>query len=112
VRTKIDLLPCRAQGGISVSSKTGEGVEDLKRALAGRISELAGGREGAFSAAPDELVAALSLVPPPEAFGADADLVLAGNRLRLLADKLGGLVGATYGEDLLEKLFSRFCVGK
>ena len=112
VRTKRDLPPRAQLGAIAVSAKTGEGLEDLKRALAGRISKLADSRESAFSASPDELIAALSLVPPPEAFGEDADLVLIGNRLRLLADKLGSLIGAAYSEDLLENLFSRFCVGK
>lgn len=112
VRTKCDLSPQTRPGAIAVSAKTGEGLEALKRALVGRLSKLADCRESQFSAAGDELVAALSLAPGPEAFGEGADLVLIGNRLRLLADKLGELVGATYSEDLLENLFSRFCVGK
>ena len=112
VRTKCDLSPQTRPGTIAVSAKTGEGLEALKRALVGRLSKLADCRESAFSAAPDELITALSLVPPPEAFEAEADLVLLGNQFRLLADRLGGLIGATYGEDLLENLFSRFCVGK
>ena len=112
VRTKCDLAPQTQTGAIAVSAKTGEGLGMLKRALAGRLSKLADCRDSQFSAAGDELVAALSLAPGPEAFGEGADLVLIGNRLRFLADKLGELVGATYSEDLLENLFSRFCVGK
>lgn len=112
VRTKIDLLPGGEAGGIAVSSKTGEGVEDLKRALAGRLSRLAREREAVSSSAPAELIAALAAVPPREAFGPGADPVLIGNALRMLAETLGRLVGAVYGEDLLENLFSRFCVGK
>jgi tRNA U34 5-carboxymethylaminomethyl modifying GTPase MnmE/TrmE len=44
---------------------------------------------------------------------ADAgEAVLLGNAARALATKLGDSVGAVYSEDLLESLFSRFCVGK
>ena len=40
------------------------------------------------------------------------DLVLAANGVRDAASRLGALVGAEYSEDMLEALFSRFCVGK
>ena len=40
------------------------------------------------------------------------DLVLAANAVRSAAEKLGAAVGATYSADLLDRLFSRFCVGK
>ena len=40
------------------------------------------------------------------------DLVLAGNAVRRVAERLGELVGATYSADLLDNLFSRFCIGK
>jgi tRNA U34 5-carboxymethylaminomethyl modifying GTPase MnmE/TrmE len=112
VRTKCDLsLPAR-KCGIAISAKTGEGLAQLKQALGQRLSKLVDNCERTLSAAPDELVAALSLVPSHEDFKDGADLVLIGNKLRFLADKLGELVGATYSEDLLENLFSRFCVGK
>jgi tRNA modification GTPase len=111
VRTKCDLSAV-AGDGLAVSSKTGAGIESLKREIAGRLSRLVNDAVEPSSAAPDGLIAALSLVPPPEAFAADADPVLLGNQFRILADRLGGLIGATYSEDLLENLFTRFCVGK
>ena len=40
------------------------------------------------------------------------DPVLAANAARDAAARLGAAVGAEYSEDLLENLFSRFCVGK
>ena len=111
VRTKCDLSAV-AGDGLAVSSKTGAGIESLKREIAGRLSRLVNDAVEPSSAAPDGLIAALLLVPPPEAFAADADPVLLGNQFRILADRLGGLIGATYSEDLLENLFTRFCVGK
>ena len=111
VRTKCDLSG-DSQDALAVSSKTGVGVEALKREIVLRLSQLASDTPAPVSAAPDALVAALSQVPPREAFGPEADPVLVGNAMRLLAETLGRLVGATYSEDLLENLFSRFCVGK
>ena len=111
VRAKCDLSAV-AGDELAVSSKTGAGIESLKREIAGRLSRLVNDAVEPSSAAPDGLIAALLLVPPPEAFAADADPVLLGNQFRILADRLGGLIGATYSEDLLENLFTRFCVGK
>ena len=114
VRTKCDLSPMRSNcAAIAVSAKTGEGIETLKRAIAERLSvSLAEEKEAVADGAPDALIAALSLVPPRETFEHPADLVIVGNSLRQLAETLGRLVGATYSEDLLDNLFSRFCVGK
>ena len=111
VRTKCDLSEMNGDG-LAVSSKTGAGIEVLKREIVGRLSRLVNDTPAPLSSAPDALIAALSLVPPREAFGSGVDPVLIGNAMRLLAETLGKLVGATYGDDLLENLFSRFCVGK
>jgi tRNA U34 5-carboxymethylaminomethyl modifying GTPase MnmE/TrmE len=40
------------------------------------------------------------------------DPVLAANALRTAAERIGEIVGKTYSDDILEALFSRFCVGK
>ena len=40
------------------------------------------------------------------------DEVLAANAAREAATRLGAAIGAEYAEDMLENLFSRFCVGK
>ncbi len=42
----------------------------------------------------------------------EAGLVPAAQRLRDAADALGQILGRTYADDLLDTLFSRFCVGK
>ena len=40
------------------------------------------------------------------------DPVLAANALRTAAEAIGEILGKTYSSDLLDALFSRFCVGK
>ena len=40
------------------------------------------------------------------------DLVLAANGARAASESLGRLAGKVYADDLLDSLFSRFCIGK
>ena len=107
-RSKCDLS--RVDGVLNVSSVTGEGLEELKKAIAAILSAAAeslddaGAQYSGDTAVLDEV---RRLADP-----GCCDIVLAGNAMRLAADKLGSLVGAVYSEDMLERLFSRFCVGK
>ena len=110
VLTKCDLLPGdRPQGLVAVSAVTGEGIERLKGVIAERLAAKA---EGAGEAAGDaradrlcEIEGILARVPA-------GDLVLAANAVRDAASRLGAMIGAEYSADMLEALFSRFCVGK
>ena len=58
------------------------------------------------------LCEARARLAPFVASAAPLDLVLAANAVRAAAEALGSLVGATCSADLLDRLFSRFCVGK
>ena len=44
--------------------------------------------------------------------GATRDLELRADDLRLAADRLGRISGAVDVEDLLDVIFSQFCIGK
>lgn len=94
--------------GLRVSAKTGEGLEELKleivRKLEERLERAPSADETALSTLL-ELDETLSNVPVD-------DLVLAANDVRRASERLGALIGATYSDDLLDRLFSRFCVGK
>ncbi len=94
---------------VAVSAVTGEGIERLKGVIAERLAAKA---EGAGEAAGDaradrlcEIEGILARVPA-------GDLVLAANAVRDAASRLGAMIGAEYSADMLEALFSRFCVGK
>ena len=115
----LSLIPLHAKcdlgygEGLNVSSRTGEGLEALKRAIAEKLEQRLdrpGAEEPSESRAAG-LQAALALMPTPEMLR-PLDLVLAGNAMRNVAEQLGTLTGAVYSSDLLENLFSRFCVGK
>ena len=100
--------------GLNVSAKTGEGLNDLKRAIVAKLEEKVVAAD--FGDSPEgDVVAyheALAQLSPHLSSPPRLDLVLLANAVRGAAERLGAAVGATYSADLLDKLFSRFCVGK
>ena len=100
--------------GLNVSAKTGEGLEDLKRAIVAKLEEkIAAADEGDV---PEGDVAAfheaLAILSQPATCNPQPDLVLLANAVRSAAERLGDAIGATYSSDMLDNLFSRFCIGK
>ncbi len=98
-------------GMLPVSAVTGEGLDALRGAIAAELARRADEvRDGCAdsdreSAALVEALGILGCANP-------ADLVLFANSVRSAAERLGSAIGATYSSDLLDALFSRFCVGK
>ena len=68
--------------------------------------------EGAGEAAGDARADRLCEIEGILARVPSGDLVLAANAVRDAASRLGAMIGAEYSADMLEALFSRFCVGK
>ena len=113
VISKSDLicgdLPPQFGNFIRVSAKTGEGLDELRARIVELLCEISGHDENVDSR--DEI---LSLLIAARTFLDEStdDLVLLGNQVRSAADCIGERIGAVYSEDLLTRLFSRFCVGK
>ena len=107
-------------GVISVSAKTGEGLDALRGAIAAELERKAaepGAAEGGLGCGASALIEARSLISPtPPLLHSSTlplpDLVLFANCVRAASARLGEAVGATYSADLLDALFSGFCVGK
>ena len=98
---------------IPVSSKTGEGLDALRGAIAAELARRAD--EGRADSAGEGFSGgdAAALARARAALAAPSrDLVLLANALRGAAGALGEATGAEYSADLLDALFSRFCVGK
>ena len=104
--------------GLNVSAKTGEGLEELKRAIVAKleekvaVSDSGDAPEGDVAAYHEALAILSSPNPQPTTRNSQPDLVLLANAVRAAAERLGAAVGATYSSDMLDNLFSRFCVGK
>ncbi len=117
VRTKLDLTPERSDG-LAVSVVTGAGLGDLRRAAAERVfgerinladlepSLTRERHRAALLRAQEELAQALPQV------GRGGDAVLAAHHVREATAALDELLGAVDIEEVLDRVFASFCVGK
>ena len=118
VRTKADLSPSIPGGGVPVSAITGAGLGEVRREAAERVFgdrmgladlEPALGRarqRTALARAREALAAAL------DQFHGAGDAVLVAHHVREATAALDELVGAVDIEDVLDRVFGTFCVGK
>jgi tRNA modification GTPase len=121
VQTKIDLVDRRAAGPpdrLGVSAVTGEGLDLLKRRLAevafGRLLEV-GDVEPVVTRARHRGALARALAEidgfrAAQAQGVDA--AAAATHLRAAVGALDDLIGAVTPDDVLDRVFASFCVGK
>ncbi|MBR4611878.1 MAG: tRNA uridine-5-carboxymethylaminomethyl(34) synthesis GTPase MnmE, partial [Kiritimatiellae bacterium] len=103
-------------GAVAISAKTGAGLDSLLGAIAARLDLLPGG-EGevavserhrrCLAEARGQLVEAVASLE----CGGDG-LVPAASSLATAARALGEITGRVWSGDLLDSIFSRFCVGK
>jgi tRNA modification GTPase len=112
VVTKADLMAVAPLGFLAVSARTGAGMAELAKELAreaGRLTDVAGtpalGRPRQVACVQDTC-AALA-----RALAAD-EPELRGEELRIAAAALGRLTGAIGVEEILDAVFSGFCIGK
>lgn len=115
VLNKLDLAPgASADGAYPLSAKSGEGIGDLEARIEAIVQERLSARElPALSrarhrknveTASDALSRALrQLASAPE---------LAGEDIRLAIRSLESLTGRVDVEDVLDRVFSQFCIGK
>ena len=115
VLSKCDLhmVDQAASHSFPVSALTGEGLPELRAAIADRLEKLAAKGEEASGADVTTRQKELLQVAADALARVDVgDLVVAANEARVAAESLGKILGKVYTEDLLESIFSRFCVGK
>jgi tRNA modification GTPase len=113
VLTKADLVRITSEHP-TTSAVTGHGIAELKRLLAER-SKSARARSLAPSLSRCRHHVEKGLIHLKTAhhivlFDDPAELLAL--ELRLALDQLGEMVGAIYTDDLLDRIFSRFCIGK
>lgn len=115
IGTKKDLapmLPGRARYDMTISSHTGIGLADL-------MDEIARRAEKTLDAAADILPSRLrhvELIREARVFLEKAvnggEPELRAEDLRIASDRLGRIIGSVDVEDLLDVIFSQFCIGK
>lgn len=120
VITRCDRVAAAADvaGGIHTSAASGQGLDDLRVALVAAVAAVPPRESPAtlrmtvgVAAAHAALTAALGDVRIA-ATGRSVDEALVAAHVRRAVDALGEVTGATIGTDLLDRIFSRHCIGK
>ncbi|HVV94325.1 MAG TPA: tRNA uridine-5-carboxymethylaminomethyl(34) synthesis GTPase MnmE [Hyphomicrobiales bacterium] len=115
ILTKIDLVPPSSAGvaDFAVSCRTGDGIAALVRALTDWLA-------GSFRVGPEPVVTrarqrdacAVAVAALRRAAAVDLAAEFVAEDLRLAARALGRLAGRVDSEDVLDRVFSAFCIGK
>lgn len=106
VRTKADL------GGDGVSARTGTGMARLGAALAATARALTNTQGAAALTRPRQVACVRDTVAALNAALAEQEPELRGEELRAAAGALARLVGVVGVEEILDAVFSGFCIGK
>jgi tRNA modification GTPase len=119
VRTKVDLNPVSLApfSPLAISAKTGAGLHELASAIAERLVDPAVDSQGLLGTTAarcrDSLHGARSALDRALAIArGDSDEELLAIELREALDEIGKIVGAVYTDDILDRIFSKFCIGK
>ena len=103
---------------IGCSSVTGEGLDDLAGRIRAEIGRLGDRHERGLAVAATSARCHGSLQRADEALQAAAILVAAGSdellaaEVRSALDALGEIVGVICADDVLDRVFGQFCIGK
>jgi tRNA modification GTPase len=111
LRTKADLSQA-ADGDLAISAKTGAGLPDLRTRLAQQAADLTDTKGAAALARPRQIACVRDAAHALEAALTQGDPELRGEELRQAAHALARLVGAIGVEEVLDAVFSSFCIGK
>lgn len=109
VWSRADIRPSPAEASIAVSAVTGEGVTELLDRIGTMASQLMPAEDAiALNRRQAHAIAAAAeaLIDLPD------DVVIVADALRSVRTELDRLTGRAGVEDVLDALFSRFCLGK
>ncbi len=102
----------RAAEAVRVSARTGAGLGDLRRALARAAGEGQEARGAAFRVTLRQLSLLREAAAALGRAAGAPGLEFAALDLRGALDALGGITGRVVDEDLLDRIFGKFCLGK
>ena len=108
--TKGDLPGELRDGELRVSARTGEGMAALRREIQLRLAACRG--LGEFGALPRQREALLRAAGALDGIGPDSPGEVAAAAVRRGLSAVGEITGETATEELLDGIFSTFCVGK
>ncbi len=111
VRTKIDLVrEPSAENVLAVSAKSGEGLDLLVEWIGERVAAATGSESAIVARQRQRETIEAAIVALADAQGAPDEV--AADLLRSAGDAIGRLTGRIGVEDVLDRLFAEFCIGK
>jgi tRNA modification GTPase len=113
--SKLDLG--RAVPTVLTSSSTGEGLDELSDVLCAILASIEAPRACAVASTADRCRESIrrasnALTSAQRLAEQDQGSEFIAAEIRAALDELGKVVGAIYTEDLLDRIFSSFCIGK
>ena len=111
VHTKSDLVNKKGEG-IYVSSTTGDGIDVLLKVLTAKVSQAFKFKPGPVLTRERHRVALKETATSLERCLGTLQPELAAEDLRLALRSLGSVTGRVHVEEILDKIFLTFCIGK
>jgi len=115
VQNKTDLINQPIDSGYPISCKTGNGIEVLKQSITEIVSNTTSTlSEALINERHSALLqlAANSLDSAIDAINQDFDNEIIAIEIKSAVDKLGQITGENYSEEVINTVFSAFCIGK
>ncbi len=109
---KIDLQEIKADNYLKISIKNNIGLDDLIVKIAELASNIAGDCEAPSITRTRHRISIQKSYDALSRCNIRDDLVLAAEDLRLAAKSLSNLIGKIDVEEVLDQIFSNFCIGK
>ncbi len=117
VRTKSDLASSSFADELAVSIRTPHSLAELKSAIASRLAARSRGERQLIGTTAARCRESLHATESALQDALDATLSQSGEELsaweiRTALDHLGRILGTVYTDDILDRIFSKFCIGK
>ena len=100
------------EGIITISAKHNQGINDLLQVIAAEISERFTSGSGLLLTRSRYRQALTAAAENLDNFGFDKEIELSAEDLRLAARELGKITGKIEVDEILDKIFGDFCIGK
>lgn len=108
-----DATAVAADTDLAVSARDGEGIDELKSELVARLARDDQGSSGIVGSTAARTADSLRRTEAGLAAAAAADdELLVAVEIREALEGLGAVMGTVYTDDILDQVFSKFCIGK
>ncbi|MBT3182662.1 MAG: tRNA uridine-5-carboxymethylaminomethyl(34) synthesis GTPase MnmE [Deltaproteobacteria bacterium] len=116
LKRELEISDMNDFSSVEISSKNGRNIDQLEAAMIGRVISDVGLEEGAVVMSgrhKESLDNALRHLGEAECMLRNSDpMEIVAQRLGIAQESLGMITGAVTNDDLLDRIFSTFCIGK